>query len=133
MGIEALSRGAKSAVFVELDRKAAGIIKQNLESTGLTEQAEVYTSDAVRSLNLLDRRHARFDVVFLGAPYDSLALEQALSRLAESNLLKAAGIAVAEHRKQQKLQDVYGKLKLFREAKYGETVFTFYESGDLSR
>jgi 16S rRNA (guanine966-N2)-methyltransferase len=133
VGIEALSRGAKIAILVELNRKAVEVIRKNLEETDLSDRAEVYAVDVIRALNLLDRKQAKFDIIFLGAPYDSPLLEKALIKLGQTNLASESGIVIAEHRKQHALEEEYGKLKSFRDARYGETVLTFYESRDLSR
>lgn len=132
MGIEALSRGAKIAFLVEFDRKAVQIIRENLASTGLGDEAEVYAVDVIRAIKIFDKKKAKFDVIFLGAPYDSPCLEKALEKLGEGDLLAKDGIIVAEHRKQHKLQGEYIGLKAFREARYGETVLTFYENSHLS-
>ena len=133
VGIEALSRGAKIAILVELNRKAVKTIRENLKNTEFSDRAEVYAVDVIRALNLLDRKQAKFDIIFLGAPYDSPVLEKALIKLGQANLIKGSGVVIAEHRKQRALQDKYGKLNSFRDARYGETVLTFYESRDLSR
>jgi len=131
VGIEALSRGAAKAVFVELDRKSVGIIRENLEQVELSDLADVYAVDALRALKLLSRQQLKFDIIFLGAPYDSPALEKGLKKISEADLLRESGIVIAEHRKQHQIQKDYGKLKAFREAKYGETVLTFYEDSNL--
>lgn len=88
--------------------------------------------DALHALSLLDKKAAKFDIVYIGAPYDSPKLEQVLAKLGEASLLRESGCIVAEHRKQHKLLEVYGSLKAVRETKYGETVLTFYESSHLS-
>jgi len=119
--------------LVELNRKAVEVIRKNLEETDLSDRAEVYAVDVIRALNLLDRKQAKFDIIFLGAPYDSPLLEKALIKLGQTNLASESGIVIAEHRKQHALEEEYGKLKSFRDARYGETVLTFYESCDLSR
>ncbi len=129
VGIEALSRGAKIAILVELSRPAVSLIRENLEVTGFSDRAEVYAVDVIRALNLLNGKGAKFDIIFMGAPYDSPVLEKAIGKLAETELLGPAGVLVAEHRKQHKLKEDYGKLKLFRDAKYGETVLSFYNLG----
>lgn len=126
VGIEALSRGARKAVFVELNRKAVAVIHQNLAETGLAGGADVYAKDVLRALKLLARNGEKFDVVFLGAPYDSPALEKALEIIGAADMLREGGILVAEHRRQHRLQEAYGGLKLFRETRYGETVLSFY-------
>ena len=130
VGIEALSRGADKVVFVESNRKAVGIIRENLDNTGFSEQADVYAVDAIRALKLLGGKKAKFDIIFLGAPYDSPILEKTLEKLGELELLKHTGVVIAEHRKQHKLQEEYGRLKIFRENKYGETVLGFYKIQD---
>jgi 16S rRNA (guanine966-N2)-methyltransferase len=126
VGIEALSRGAAKATFVELDRKAVAIIRQNLRNAGFAGETEVYALDVMRALKLLGRKPEKFDIIFIGAPYDSPALEPVLTKLAENEILNESAIVVAEHRKQHQLQNEYGKLKLFRDAKYGETVLSLY-------
>jgi 16S rRNA (guanine(966)-N(2))-methyltransferase RsmD len=130
VGIEALSRGAKLAFFVELNRKVAALIRQNLEAAAFADCAEVYAVDVIRSLNLLQAKGAKFDIIFLGAPYDSPLLEKALSKIAESEIVQASGVVIAEHRKQHVLQAEYGKLNLRRDARYGETVLSFYTIRD---
>jgi 16S rRNA (guanine(966)-N(2))-methyltransferase RsmD len=133
VGIEALSRGARRAVFVELDRKAVKVIRENLDNVGFSGQADVYAVDILRALDLLERKAEKFDIIFLGAPYDSPELEKGLIKLGAGALVAASGLIIAEHRKQHLLAQEYGSFHAFREAKYGETVLTFYESRDLSR
>lgn len=126
VGIEALSRGAGVAFFVEQNRQVVELIRQNLEITGFKDQAEVYAVDVIRALNLFSGKAARFGVIFMGAPYDSPVLEKAIKKLSETEVLSAGGWLIAEHRKQQVLSEDYGKLERFRQARYGETVFDFY-------
>lgn len=126
VGIEALSRGASVVFFVELNRQAAALITENLQITGLAGSAEVFTMDALRAVKLLDGKGAKFDLIYLGAPYDDPVLEECLKLIAGSQLLKADGITVAEYRRQQVIAETYGGLSRFREARYGETVLGFY-------
>jgi 16S rRNA (guanine(966)-N(2))-methyltransferase RsmD len=129
VGIEALSRGAKLAFFVEMSRPAVALIRQNLERTGFTDRAEVYAMEVIRAINLFHAGGAVFDVIYLGAPYESPALEKALAKLTEVNILKNGGIIVAEHRKQHLLADNYGAMEKKRDARYGETILSFYKAG----
>jgi len=133
VGIESLSRGAERAVFVELNRKNAVFIKQNLEETKLIERADVLILDVIKGLKVLSGRGDKFDIIFLGAPYDSPKLLEAMELIGQGELLNQNGVVIAEHRKQHQVAEVYGDLKSFRENRYGETVFTFYENSDLSR
>jgi len=127
VGIEALSRGAEIALLVEKNPLAVSLIRQNLELTKLSDRAEVYALDVLRALNLFEKKGAKFDLIFLGAPYDHPILEKTLGKIAEINILKDGALVMAEHRKQHLLAEAYGKLKLVREARYGETTLSFYE------
>lgn len=127
VGIEALSRGAKLAIFVELNRQVVSLIRQNLESTDLADRAEVYAVEVERAIKLLGGKGAKFDLIFLGAPYDDPALEKAINQLAEMQMLNENGILIAEHRRQRKLSETFGKFARVREERYGETVLAFYK------
>ena len=127
VGIEALSRGARSAIFVELNRQVVSLIPQNLETAGFSDRADVYAVDVIRALNLLNGKQARFDIIFLGAPYDSPLLEKAMEKIAEVDILNPGGIVIAEHRKQHLLPDHYGRFEKYRDARYGETKLSFFK------
>ena len=95
IGIEALSRGAKNAVFVEKNLKAVACIKENLKNTKFTEQAEVLQMDVLSALHRLEGRK-RFDYVFMDPPYNHLLEKQALTYLAESDLLNENALIIVE-------------------------------------
>lgn len=127
VGIEALSRGAKTAIFVELGRSAADLIRQNLALVGWADQAEIFNLDAVRAMSFLGGKGAKFDIIFLGAPYDNPVLEKVMAQVAASSLLNPDGVMVAEHRRQHQLAEKVGSLVRMRDARYGETVLSFYK------
>ena len=129
VGIEALSRGAKIAIFVELDRKVVEAIRENLEITELGNNAEIYSLDVLRAIKFLNSKGAKFDIVFLGPPYGSPALERALEKLSESGLVKDDGVVVAEHRAKHEISKGFGKLVKVRDCRYGDTVLSFYKKG----
>jgi 16S rRNA (guanine966-N2)-methyltransferase len=96
LGIEALSRGAREAIFVERDPSAAALLRRNLRDLGLEERAEVWTQDATRSRAALKER-APFDLLLMDPPYrarkDTL---DALETLAPAELLGYPGLMVLE-------------------------------------
>jgi 16S rRNA (guanine966-N2)-methyltransferase len=94
-GIEALSRGAKSAVFIEKSREASFFLEKNLENTGLTAQARLFTSELPRFLERND--FEPFDVIFADPPYNSGLLLPFLEIIAEKRLL--SGIMVVKREK----------------------------------
>jgi 16S rRNA (guanine966-N2)-methyltransferase len=127
VGIEALSRGAKIAFFVELDRKTVGAIRENLEMCGFSEISEVYSLDAIRAIGVLDSKGASFDIIFMGPPYGSPNLEKALETISASNIVATGGTVIAERMVKHELPESFGDLKRRRECRYGDTVLSFYK------
>ncbi|MFC1478179.1 16S rRNA (guanine(966)-N(2))-methyltransferase RsmD [Candidatus Margulisiibacteriota bacterium] len=123
VGLEALSRGAAEAVFIE---KFPKLVIQNLNYLEFTAQARIMKADALKALEVLIRKQEQFEVIFLDPPYESNILELSLKKIGASDILKCEGIVVAEHRKTQKIQEEYGNLTLNRQAKYGETILSFF-------
>ncbi|HZO80617.1 MAG TPA: 16S rRNA (guanine(966)-N(2))-methyltransferase RsmD [Candidatus Binataceae bacterium] len=94
LGLEALSRGARHAVFVDSSRAAAAAIRDNLRTLGLAERAEVIVAGVERALAHLRARGARFDLVFIDAPYRHDISEAVLALLAAGGLLEAGAWVV---------------------------------------
>ncbi|MBQ8356375.1 MAG: 16S rRNA (guanine(966)-N(2))-methyltransferase RsmD [Clostridia bacterium] len=94
LGLEALSRGAAAAVFVDGSREAAEIVRRNAEKTHLLSQAKIETSDALSYLKVC--REASFDLCFLDPPYAAGLLPQCLSLLLSRKLLAPGAIVVTE-------------------------------------
>ena len=126
VGIEALSRGARLAIFVEMDKRVAQMIRENLATTGFTERGEIYTIAVDRALKLLHRQNALFDFVFLGPPYATQLAEETLKELVVAPVLRPGATIVAEHTKRVELSDEYGSLHRTRQKEYGDTVLSFY-------
>jgi len=124
IGIEALSRGAERAVFVDDSRASLNSIKHNVEQFGFKDRAQVVTS---RAAAYLGKAPAQFDIVFLDPPYTE-ELGPLLDRIASADILNPRGVVVAEHFKKQQSPERAGALVLYREARYGDTVLAFYKS-----
>lgn len=103
IGIEALSRGAEHAVFVDNSRSAVQCIRQNLEHTKLADAAEVYQADAVSAVRRLGSRGMSFDLVFLDPPYDADLEMTVLAAVTESGILAEDALIVVEARKAKEL------------------------------
>ena len=87
IGIEALSRGAKEAVFVENGKEAVSCIKQNLKATGFLDQSQVMAMDVMQALRRLETLNRPFDIIFMDPPY-GLGLEyEVLAHLKDSSIL----------------------------------------------
>ncbi|MCR5546214.1 MAG: 16S rRNA (guanine(966)-N(2))-methyltransferase RsmD [Lachnospiraceae bacterium] len=93
IGIEALSRGAREAVFIEKNKKAADIIEQNLAKTKLEENAEVLKRDVLSSLPFLG---SEFDLIFMDPPYALEIEKEVLSSIKEHHVLAEDGQIIIE-------------------------------------
>lgn len=95
IGIEALSRGAKQAVFVEQDEKAVSIIRENLKATRLEDRAVIMHCDALSALRRLEGKY-RFDFIFMDPPYNHELEKQMLSSLKDSSLIDKESTIIVE-------------------------------------
>ncbi|MGX8692673.1 MAG: 16S rRNA (guanine(966)-N(2))-methyltransferase RsmD [Clostridia bacterium] len=121
LGIEALSRGAAEAVFVDRDREAVKIVKENLKTCGL--QAQVRQEDALSAL----RREEKFDLIFIDPPYDAGLYGEVLETIKSVDKLTDGGIMIVEARRDEPLPDLaapYGKRKEYRYGKVKIAVYT---------
>jgi 16S rRNA (guanine(966)-N(2))-methyltransferase RsmD len=128
IGIEALSRGAASAAFVENNTKNVRVIKENLASTGLAEGAKVIQMDVASALSLLGREGQDFDIIFLDPPYLKDFETATLAGIAGHGLLKTDGLVVIESSKKDHLPRKINSLTMFRQEKYGDTLLSFYHN-----
>ena len=129
LGLEALSRGAGAALFVDADGDACDLIAANAEALGL--HAEVKCMPVVRWL--VKEAGGAFGWIFLDPPYGSHEtgeLEKALGLIGEKGLLDAGGIVVAEHEWRHAPEDRYGPLALFDRRRYGQTAVSLYRRED---
>lgn len=127
LGIECLSRGAKSATFVDRSKDAIWCIKQNLEKTGFTALARVIKCSASRFLDEYDTfglEPTAFGIIFITPPHDDYK-ESIIEKAAKP--LEKDGIIIAEHPSTRKTSDKLGKLKKTDERKYGVTALSFYK------
>ena len=123
MGIEALSRGADFAVFVDADRGAAALVRENLKELGMQSQAQVLQMDyssALRSLN------QAFDFIFLDPPYHAGLYQPAIEAIIERKLLAPGGKIIAEHEEDA----VFDRRYVQKEKKYGRTRVSFLSIGE---
>ena len=140
MGIEALSRGAKHATFLERNPRCMAIIEQNLSVCGLATEphARYYLlrRDILKGIAYLHKRAAVFEIIYFDPPYgvslrdssrDGIELyTTSLALLAETVLLSIDGTLLVEHAKQAVLPDTVAGLHRDRQTRYGDTIVSFY-------
>lgn len=127
LGIEALSRGAKRAVFVDKRAAGAGIIRKNLARLHFHDRAEVYQKEVSPTVRWLAQRGREFNLVFIDPPYGSDLAEKTLRNLTESSIVEEEGIVVVEHHRKGIMPGEVGGLKLIRDERYGDTSLSFYK------
>jgi 16S rRNA (guanine966-N2)-methyltransferase len=130
VGLEALSRGAEHATFVERDARAVSTLRGNVTGLGLEARARVLREDALRALQRLDREAARFHLVFLDPPYERDLTDPVLATLGAGRLLVPPGIVVAQHLTKRSPKPDIGALRAYRTRRFGETTLTFFRRGD---
>ncbi|TEB14531.1 Ribosomal RNA small subunit methyltransferase D [Pelotomaculum sp. FP] len=130
IGIEALSRGASVAVFVEANHRHAAIIKENLKACGLEPSARLITAKVTEALNLLAQEGQAFDLVFLDPPYLKSLEAVTLADIDRYHLLKPGGMVIVESSKRDCLPQSVDGLRLLRTEKYGDTLLSFYAENE---
>jgi 16S rRNA (guanine(966)-N(2))-methyltransferase RsmD len=123
MGIEALSRGAVSAVFVDGWKEACALVRENLRLTRLADRAKVVQSDY---MTYLQRCQEKFDVIFLDPPYAEIFLENALNKISEIDILSDRGIIICERPAEKQLDLEIPGLQRTKDYKYGQTWITIF-------
>jgi 16S rRNA (guanine966-N2)-methyltransferase len=134
VGLEALSRGAEFAFFVDKDKRCLAVIDENLKRLGFAAKGRTAWGDILADLSWVGYRSGRerYDIVFLGPPYrteDNTPLQfstPSLGRVAEAKLLAPGGWAVVQHHLKEKVETPPG-LAHFRQEKYGDTLVDFYQ------
>lgn len=128
LSIEALSRGAASAVIVDSSKKSVDIIKKNLEATGFEKNAVVINSDAI---SFLSRRAEKYDIAFIDPPYSKGLMEMALEKI--SDVMNEGGVVICEAPFADEMPERAGTFALKKKYRYGKTglfVYRFSTEGN---
>jgi 16S rRNA (guanine966-N2)-methyltransferase len=123
LGIEALSRGADWADFIEHEPACCAIIKENLEKTKLAAQAHVYCSNVAKAISFLDKE---YDIILIDPPYSDTTIGITIRQLAASRLVGASSVVVITHSPHFPLEPSYDSLKLVREYRHGDSCINIY-------
>lgn len=122
MGIEALSRGAREAVFVDSARKSIEVIKENLQAVDLAKNAVVLNTDAFSFLNMSTQP---FDIAYLDPPYNKQMIDRLLPILSEK--MTKHGIIIAESGSDEELPQTAGEFVIYKVYRYGKISVTVYK------
>lgn len=129
LGIEALSRGAKHADFVDSSEQACRLIRENLNKTHFDQMSRVIRSDYQA---FLDRCKECYDIIFLDPPYAEVFLENALKTITEIDILQSGGIIIAERPLGKPLPWFFPGYGRSRDYKYGKILLTVYRKQETA-
>lgn len=128
LGIEALSRGAKKAYFVDYVKESIENINDNLTKTKLIQDAEVLFMDATLAIAKMSREGVKLDVIFLDPPYGKGLVEKIMIELIDNNLVKQNTIIITEHEIGLSLSEKIKSFDKYKEKKYGKIMISFYRN-----
>lgn len=129
LGIEALSRGAAHAVFVDARRDALSLVSENLSRSKLSDRSELMQADY---LEYLSRCRRTFDLIFLDPPYSEAFLENSLRKISEIDILSDGGIITCERPANKAYPGDFPGLTAGKDYRYGKTILSIYrKSGSL--
>ena len=127
VGIEALSRGARHAIFVEQHAPAVVLIRRNLDSLEIGAEAEVIGADVARAIERLEARRVHAQFIFLDPPYAADGeYESTLETLGESSIVAPEARVIVEHLRKRDLPERAGELELTRVVEQGDAALSFY-------
>jgi 16S rRNA (guanine966-N2)-methyltransferase len=127
LGIEAMSRGADSAVFIDQAKSALAVIRQNIRDLGLDDQTRIIHWDIRKNLNCLSSDPLSFDLVFMDPPYETNTVSPALTALVSSGALAPGALVVIEHSAREPIPHPVGTLALADQRRFGKTLVSFME------
>ena len=126
VGIEALSRGAASAVFIEKDAALARYTKANLLLCGFTDKSRILSTTMDKAVSLLHKQGTSFNIIFADPPYDKGLVGKTLGYLADVTIVAEDGVVIFQHSTREAgALDKAEKLILFDQRKYGDTMLSF--------
>ena len=126
-GIEALSRGAYSTIFVDNNINCIRVIKFNLLVLGDNARlCQLVKSDGVRAVSRFKKEGKKFDIIFLDPPYHKDLARNCLIKIDACDILSQRGFVICEHFVKDVMPEKIGRLLCFKQRKYGDTMVSFY-------
>jgi len=126
LGIEALSRGAYKATFVEMEKNALSVLQRNVSFIPDPGRYEIIGTTAASAIKLLQKRGERFDLIFMDPPYGKNLVQTTLAALAETALFTRQSLVLCEHFIRDRIEEQYGTLCRFDTRRYGQTLVSFF-------
>jgi 16S rRNA (guanine(966)-N(2))-methyltransferase RsmD len=126
IGLEAISRGANSACFVEREKSCIIAIRENIRLLGYEDRAFVIFDDVFKALRDLDKSKKSFDIIIMDPPYRKSIEKKALLKISTYDIIKPSSLIVVEHIKTEQIPDCVGIFRLYKRSSYGDSALSFY-------
>lgn len=131
IGIEALSRGASEAVFVERGIIQVKTIMDNVKRAHLEERTRVLRMNVAAAVKKLHKEETQFDIIFFAPPFKKYLAKSTLELLDKHALTAEDSIIIAEHHLSERIPDSFAHFSLWRKERYGDHGLTFFKTGSL--
>ena len=125
LGIEALSRGAESALFIDIHNGALSVIERNIKACGLENKAKIRKWDIIKNLNCIKSYRAAFDLIFIDPPYNKKFLQPTLRNLRKVESVKKVACLIIEHSLLEPIPLDFPEYELQDQRKYGKSLVSF--------
>lgn len=126
LGLEAISRGASEATFVDMSIQSVQYIKRNAEFC--RDQVKILPTNTLTAINTLHKKNETFDLVFIDPPYEQNLINPTLQKLDECFILNSGFVIVVQHSKREEIKGEFKKFSVTDSRKYGDTLVSFLSS-----
>lgn len=130
LGIEALSRGAKAATFVDFNQGSLKVLEKNISQLNIREKSTLYCKDSLEVVRSFHAKSFFFDLIFLDPPYNKGLLTKSLQLIGTYDILARSGYLIGFCYKKEARRSKYGSFSLVLERDYGQTVLLIYRKDD---
>jgi len=127
IGLEAVSRGASESVFVDNDRDAVSIIRENIKRCGFENETRIISKHVQAAIKILVKKSEPFDLIFIDPPYLKDFVVPTITAVFDAGLLAPDGQIITEHHPKEPIQGLPEGLTISNERKYGQTLVTFIQ------
>ena len=127
LGLEAASRGAREVYLIDKSSVTYPLLKENVENLKFNDFCHTLNMDSYDALRMLNNKNKKFDIIFIDPPYCKEMIPEAIKIIEDNNMLQEDGIIVTKIDSIEEIYEGYGKIKLTKSKKYGNTTVCFYK------
>ncbi|CCJ34550.1 16S rRNA (guanine(966)-N(2))-methyltransferase RsmD [Caloramator australicus] len=130
LGLEAISRGAKFCTFIEKDKSAYKVLKENIKNLNFEDRSKAYFGDSFKIIKNLSKENFKYDLIFLDPPYGRGMVQRAVEAISENRIYNDNTFIISELDEKDDIPEIVGIFKNFRTEKYGRCKIIFWVKED---